>query len=140
MNSHLWISCQCGEHDVFQVRNVWNRSRILRLDREVTGAYTEEEITEYPGKPRHQPSLCNVRNRYIFLIGGLISGTHTPACLRYDLSSDRWEVMPELKVAREYHSSCMLGDYIFTVAGTGYDGILNSMEVLKIAPDSDGAS
>lgn len=133
VNSHLWLSCQIGKHDLFQVRNVWRRTRKLLLEAETTGAYKEEELAEYPGRPRHHPSICNVRNEHVYLIGGLTDGSYTGTCYRYCLTFDFWAEMPSLCVPRQYHSSCVSGNCIFTVAGAGDDGTLNSIEVLRIA-------
>lgn len=66
-------------------------------------------------------------------MGGLFEGTHTASCMRMNLSSELWDEIAPLQVAREYHSSCVLGDRIYTVAGSGYDGILNSIEVMRLA-------
>lgn len=75
-----------------------------------------------------------MKDRYFYLIGGQ-AGTKLKSVLRFDLKFNQWQEMSQLKFARQGHSSCYLGDYIYVCCGEGESGLLNSVERLRILQD-----
>ena len=78
-------------------------------------------------------ALANYGDIVIYKSGGCSFGQKCTAksdCERYDLQLKRWFVAPELQVARESHSSCSLGNYVYVFCGLRGTRHLLSVEQL----------
>ena len=68
----------------------------------------------------------------IVLTGGRTrSDDVTDECFAYLVEENTWIELPNLVMARESHSSCVLGNKVFVFGGHESRGILNAIEVLE---------
>lgn len=81
--------------------------------------------------------MCAVDARFIYLTGGKQDGQIQALCLRYDILTNLWQEIPDMKQARCLHSSCELAGYIFVFCGMNSYGLTNSVEKLAIDTDSN---
>ena len=79
--------------------------------------------------------MCAVDARFIYLTGGKLDGAIQNLCLRYDILTDLWQELPNMKQARCLHSSSELAGYIYVFCGMNTYGLTNSVE--KLAFDTD---
>ena len=76
----------------------------------------------------------------IYFTGGVRNYVLT-SCERYCIRTDQWVPAPDLNVARESHSSCAQGRFLFVFCGWNlYDGFLNSIEQLDTEADMNGSA
>ena len=92
-----------------------SQTKILTLE-----GKTFKEVSKAPRLHQVEwPALCNVRNEYIYSIGG--TNHHQNVAFeyaeRYSILQNEWKNMPTLNVARGGASSCHLGDFIYVVGG-----------------------
>ena len=71
--------------------------------------------------------------RFIYISGGYnCIDKDVNVVERYDSISDRWESLPNMNVARSYHSSCLFGTTMYVLSGFGENGLLtNTIEKLN---------
>ena len=76
--------------------------------------------------------IASFKDKYIFLIGGMIDLKITGECSYYKIDEDYWLTAPDLKKERYYSSCCQLGEFIYTIGGTDrYKEKINSIERLN---------
>ena len=72
-------------------------------------------------------------HRHVILIGGYGNGDYQKGCYRYNISTDDWDEMPELNIARSRASSLYIDGRIYVVGGVGVGGVaIQSIERLTI--------
>ena len=54
--------------------------------------FTKERF-DYPGSSREYPSLVNVKDKFAYVI----AGSYLTSCLRFDVDSNTWENIPDIK-------------------------------------------
>ena len=92
-----------------------------------------------PPTGRAFPSLANLANNLIFVIGGYEPGTEHifTSVDKYVIQEDVWESAPCLNVPRAVHSSCSFGNsHIYTFCGFNGTDCLNSVERLDAIADN----
>ena len=90
---------------------------------------------------REQPSICNVRDEYIFVIGGGFTQNnlrlqYLNTCQYYSLEGKRWNLHKNLIVERAGAGSCYLNQRIFVFFGYHNSRSLNSVESLRVTSDT----
>ena len=72
-----------------------------------------------PLTPRDSPTLTNYANRYVFVIGGQnLKNFETDSSTEfYSCKDNKWRRAPALNQPRIFHSTCALGDMLYTFAG-----------------------
>ena len=81
-----WIFCQLSDDRLFQVHNVHEgdgKCRIVHIG--ANDNFICEDIMCYTHFQKYNPSLCNVNDTNIYLIGGSIEREPSRTCLRYNL-------------------------------------------------------
>ena len=58
--------------------------------------FISEDIPSYTHFQKHNPSLCNVNDTYIYLMGGSVQREPQKTCLRYDINFEEWTKMPNM--------------------------------------------
>ena len=94
-----------------------------------------------PPTARLYPSLVNFADEVIFVSGGSTLKIYEwyETVDRYSIKEDKWSTAPNLNHARNGHSSCVLGDTIFTFCGyNGDSDFLSSIESLNARALIDG--
>ena len=112
-----------------------NDKIVVRLDNLALGKFLPEQMASYPRKVRSFPSLCKASDEFLFLIGGANRDDYMTSCVRYDVQKNQWEDMPFLNEGRMSHSSCFLEDKIYVFSGRNAQGLIISIESLKITTD-----
>ena len=85
---------------------------------------------------RHHSSLVSVADRFIFFIGGGLDSL-SPYVIHveyFDTKTETFHLAPWLNTPRSGHSSCTLGNTIYTFCGQNKDGHLSSVERLRVHP------
>jgi len=78
-------------------------------------------------------TLTPVGNQSLIAAGGAGNDVLSNRCELYEISTDQWKALPNLNIARAYHSGCCVGEktlYIF--AGFGEDDEINEIEWLDL--------
>jgi hypothetical protein len=79
--------------------------------------------------PRHNHSICKYNRVYIIAV----SGSNTPTCELYNLTTNKWESLPSLKKAR---NSCTIvifnQHYLYCIGGLAGNAYCNTIEVLDL--------
>lgn len=135
-------TCQIDENLLFQMDVFCQNFRLLR--RTALGNFSVESVIAPNCESNlenelYAPSLCMVKSKFIFLIGGFKekpSLRYLRQCHRYDVKKNKWQIMRKLNVGRCYFSSCYLGQKIYVFCGTNSGGEINSIEKLEITVDS----
>ena len=94
-----WYSCQMEAKTIFQVNSILTICRLLELTDEGDD-FSERVLADYPSPARVNTSMCNSGTNYAFLIGGRDGGNYLKSCLRYNMTTNEWDQMPQMKVAR----------------------------------------
>ena len=84
---------------------------------------------------RSCPSLVNYSDKYLFITGGRNSKfpyENYNSVDYYKISNNTWTKAPDLKIARESHSSCTLSDKIYVFCGIVSGDCIDSIESLTI--------
>ena len=94
-------------------------------------------LSDFPGNTRKGLSLCKTSGMHALLVGGYSAAEgkeYLTSCMRLVLTSYRgtWEQMPSMNVARTGCSSCSLAGYAYVFGGRNNDGLLNSIEKLRV--------
>ena len=76
--------------------------------------------------------MCKTSDHQVFLIGGFAESIYFSSCLRYSLTANEWDHMPEVNVARGFASSTLIGGYLFVFCGYTGTEYLRSVERIKI--------
>ncbi len=64
------------------------------------------------------PALCNVRDRFVFVSGGGGNSINALQSVeRYDISTNSWQQVPPMQIARANHASCSIGDTVYVLCG-----------------------
>ena len=116
-----------------------NDKIVVRLANLTNGKFSPEQLASYPGKIRTFPSFCKISDHFLYLMGGLsVSGNdeYMNTCLRYSVEKDIWEDMPFMNEGRMAHSSCFLEPKLYVFGGRNADGVMSSIESLKITLDA----
>ena len=66
-----------------------------------------------PSENSTNAALAGYNNSHLFLTGG----SNSAAVSVYDVEANIWKSCPPLKQNRSYHSSCVVGDYLYVVGG-----------------------
>ena len=78
-----------------------------------------------------EASMCAVNAKFVYVTGGCLSdGASVSSCYQYDIGRNEWQSRFKMRRARQDHSSCQLGAYIYVFCGDDIDG--NSVEKLSI--------
>ena len=86
-----------------------------------------KESFDYSGSARVYPGSVNVNDRYYYLIGG----RDEPSCKRFDLDTNTWEDIPDIKApARFYITCCYLASKIYMFGGYTNSNQLNEIQAL----------
>ena len=128
-----YFTCQVGTDSLIMIKK--NDKIVVRLNNLALGQFLPEQMTSYPYKVRRFPSLCKASDEFLFLIGGANRDDYMNSCVRYDVQKNQWEDMSFLNEGRMSHSSCFLGDKIYVFAGRNAQGLIDSIESLKITID-----
>ena len=123
----MWYSCQVGRDLIFQVEDAEVNCRVLHVE----AACFSVEDRAPTDQPRYDPCLVNANDRFAYVIGGHFKRCCLGSVSRYDTSSDVWQSMPQLNIARAQASACFLGDIIYVICGVGNTTRLNSIERLS---------
>ena len=93
-----------------------------------------------PLRPRGYPSLVNFQDRFIFVSGGedlttcsVTSKEYLSSTDVFDVAKNEWRRAPRLNQPRANHSTCVLGDFLYTCCGSGGTGKLASIEAFDAA-------
>ena len=71
-------------------------------------------------------------NRYVVATGGLESGIPVEKTHRFEMSTQTWQQLPDMNVARSHHASCSLDGNVYVFCGQDRNQEpLNSIEVLE---------
>ena len=71
-------------------------------------------------------------NRYVVATGGLESGIPVEKTHRFELTTQTWQQLPDMNVARSHHASCSLDGNVYVFCGQDRNQEpLNSIEVLE---------
>ena len=81
-------------------------------------------------------SLANYLKRFIIVTGGRIGNRITKTALVFTIATCKFSEIVAMNKPREDHSSSTLGNSVFVFGGLNTNGPMNSIERLKIAPDS----
>ena len=128
-----YFTCQVGTDSLIMIKK--NDKIVVRLDNLALGKFLPEQMASYPRKVRSFPSLCKASDEFLFLIGGANRDDYMTSCVRYDVQKNQWEDMPFLNEGRMSHSSCFLEDKIYVFSGRNAQGLIISIESLKITTD-----
>ena len=91
---------------------------------------------EYGGEPG---ALTAYKNRHLFLTGGLMMKPYVCTDIDvYSIDRDQWSSCPKLNIARQNHSTCILGDKLYVSCGQGRGA--DSIEVANCIDLIDGNS
>lgn len=85
--------------------------------------------------PRHGHSACAVSDKHIVVTGSRIDKAG-PMCEIFDVKMNKWADLPQLRMARHYHSSCAFNaSQIFVFCGIQNQSkkYMNTVEVLDIS-------
>ena len=70
---------------------------------------------------------------HVFLVGGYGNGDYQKGCLRYNVTTDSWDEMPELNFGRSRASCLYIKGRIYAIGGLGAGGVpIKSIERLAI--------
>lgn len=128
-----YYSVQLGEGKLFQVLHCSPGCRML--ERRADGYFGMVGLP-YPGEVRDSPALCNVADRFVYLIGGKSGDTFLNTISRYSVAEKTWsDAMPPMNEGRMLTSACYISGKIYVVAGKGVNGHLNSIEWCKVHED-----
>ena len=91
-------------------------------------------------------SFVNFKNKFLFVIGGCtvyMQGGQEESMTSveiYNLNRDSWAEGPSLNIARDSHTSCILGDRIYTFFGksTQSHEVLSTIEFLNVDAMEEG--
>ena len=122
-----WLSCQINETDLFQLLCYWT-VKARKLCRKLSLLNNKFVASTLPDRNSDiaSPSLCFVKAKMkIAVIGGyryaLFGKSHYSTVELFDLENETWSSMPDLNVARNEHSSCYHGGYIYVLGGKTND-------------------
>ena len=88
--------------------------------------FTKEQFN-YEGNARGCPALVNVNDRYAYMIGG----KDVPSCKRFDLVTNTWEDIPDIKAPARYtHTCCYIASKIYMFGGYDNSAALNEIQAL----------
>ena len=123
-----WIYCQVAK-DIYCLENVYND--FCKLANGGDG-YFEMQECAFMLNDRFGPAMCNFKETYIFVTGGLARRSVE----RYSIMDNTWQIMPELRQERHFHSSVAIHSAIYVFCGQGSsDNYTNSIERLDCSND-----
>ena len=133
INNLYWRSCQVGRDTIFQIKCMYARARLLRIDSyKQTFSVLRTVMTD---NVREGSCFSSPSENHVFAIC-LISDKSVS---RYSIAEDRWDSMPELNVNRRFASASSLSGLIYVIAGRN-SGFLNSIEKLSLTNISKGVA
>ena len=81
-------------------------------------------------------SLLNFNNEYVLVIGGKRQRpcrTAYGTVQRYNISSDRWDLLPSMNIGRTNHSCCLVGTTAYVIGGiTFHKESIKAIEYLDL--------
>ena len=126
---------------ILQINPRTKRLLVLEMIDTEKQVFKPRELKNYPDKLVFvlEFSMSRTSYKHAYFTGGW-KGKILKSCMRFDLESEAWDQMPNMKVARRSHSSCFLAGFLYVFCGEGeskrdsYNGTnyLCSIEKLRI--------
>ena len=104
---------------------------VTRYSNLLSGERVERKSLSKLGMDSQYFSAACYRREIIYTTGGR-GRMGSNAVAKYDITLDNWSIHSVLKVPRQCHASCILGDTLYVIGGENKTGSLNSIESLSL--------